>query len=287
MGYLDLLPLDNFLNRLFLPALARCSREQGRLEHDANFARLILFETLSWLAAGVKLGVFPQEPAQALCTQYFPPLNEQYQLFSKDIAYLLPEEESLKVQAVLEAGYLAAPESRNDSPAEEQIASRLQIVLELMANANRDQSLRSMATAILLLDASNWETLRRQITLEAISGCLQGNQNVWMDGNRGFAFTGVFRAIDHIETLIDMLDHNRRPANVDFAAWGLLRETVYRAQRWRFNLRNEAYYERFEALSLKVVQEMDRNYGEAFSLYLPELRRRWGALEGLVAGAGS
>jgi hypothetical protein len=66
-----------------------------------------------------------------------------------------------------------------------------------------------------------------------------------------------------------------------------LREIVYRTQRWRFDLRDERYYARFEILSSQAIQVMDERYAEAFLAYLPELRKRWGALEGLVAGAAS
>lgn len=282
MRYADLLPLDNFLNVLFLPAISRCSREEGLGQHDANFARLILFETLSWLSIGAKVEIFPWNEAQALCRQYFPVLNEQYQLFPSELTYLLSGDQEVNVQTVLEKGTLAAHGSEAELAAGALITSRLQIAMELTANVNCNQSVRSMCTAVLLLDAGGWQRLSGDIAAAAVEASLHGVQNVWIDGNKGFAFSGVFHTIRHIEGLIDLLDYSRRPENIDFPEWALLRGAVYRSQKWRFNLRDERYFERFETLASKLVRAADNSYSEAFSVYIQDLRKRWGALEGLV-----
>ena len=293
MDYRLLLPLDSFLNGFFLPALWRCSRQQGRSEHDANFARLVLFESVAWLSVGAELGIFPPQAAQDLCTQYFPAVNEQYRLYPDEIMYIVRDDQKGYLQSVLEKGRLNLLETYN-SAANDALFSRFEIILDLIANVGANQSIRSMCTAILLFDERTWNLLSSSVSGENLLACIHGTQDVWIDGNRGFAFAGVFRTIQHLENLLDLLDYRHRPAFADFSDWGLLRQTVYAAHRWRFDLQDEAYFQRFVQLASVLIHELDPTDlgfdlvdSRSFLRYIEDLRKRWRSLEGLVANASS
>ena len=294
MDYLNLLALDSFLNTVLLPVLSRCSRQQGRGEHDANSARLVLFESVAWLSVGVEFGIFPADASQALCKQYFPALNEQYRLFPEEFLYIVQEELRDRIQSVFEKGVLTEKVSPNENTDRGNVAGRLEIVLDLVGKVNRDQSIRSMCTSILLLNGTAWKKLGDHVPSDAVFASLSGDHDVWTDGNRGFVFAGVFRVIDHLEALLDLLEYQRRPTSINFAAWGLFRETVYSVHRWRFDLQDETYYEKFAALASTAVRALNSDpehdvgtVANAFHFYLQDLRKRWKALQGLVASASS
>jgi hypothetical protein len=294
MDYRNLLPLDSFLNSVFLPALGRCSRQEGRADYDAILARLILFESVGWLSVGVDFGIFAREMAQALCTQYFPLLYEQYKLFPSDLAYIIRDDQRNRIQSALEKGILAPARPPNGDLRPELISGRLQLILGLVANLNRDQATRSLCDAILLLGNEGWARIAEGAGGDAIVAAIQGRTDVWIDGNRGFVYAGVFNAIRHIEGVLELLDYRQRGESIDLSVWATLRQTVYDVHRWRFDLENERYYERFTQLATGIIRALksETSGGRevdsgAFLDYIGDLKKRWRALEGLVASASS
>ena len=90
---------------------------------------------------------------------------------------------------------------------------------------------------------------------------------MWMDGNSGFAIAGVFRSIRHMEALLELLEYHSRPGRIDFPDWGTLRQAVYATHRWRFDLQQETYYDKFLNLARVLFQAMKSD--AAVSLNLP------------------
>jgi hypothetical protein len=254
----------------------------------------VLFESVAWLSVGVEFGIFPADAAQALCQQYFPALNEQYRLFPKEFLYLVHEEQQDRTQSVFEKGIFREKVLPREITYANRLASRLELVLDLVGKVNRDQPIRSICNSLLLLSDPARTKLADSVSGDSVFASLSGNQDVWTDGNRGFVFAGVFRVIDHLEALLDLLEYQRRPSSVDPPAWGLFRQTVYSVHRWRFDLQDEIYYEKFLALASTAIHalnsEAEHNAGTvagAFLSYIDDLRKRWRALRGLVAGASS
>jgi hypothetical protein len=293
MDYRELLPLDSFLNRVLLPAIEMCSRQEGRSAYDAIMSRLTLFEAAGWLSVGVEFGVFPLAIANAFCAEYFQPMYEQYRLFPSELLYLVPDGHRRRIRPIFEKGVINFVPS--DVPHKECLSAPFEILLDLVGKANQDQSIRSMCTALLLLYDEAWSKVAQGVKTETILASLQGGQDVWVDGNRGFASAGVLHAIRHIESILELLDHKQRPRHIEPLSWTVFRQTVYDVHRWRFSFENKQYDSRFTQLTYGIVRVLNTEVVAGPSInsdglldYIVDLKKRWRALEqGISAKASS
>ena len=281
MRYQELFPVDEYIERLFIPSLDRCSVSSG---NDALTARLMLFEALRWLELGVDLHVFPVSVGRALVKEYHLPLREQYRQFPTELHYLLPEVSQVHLRKMMDNQELSGGYNFEASAS---ISMQFQLLVELVGRFNAHGGATSLSTGFLFLRDSEWtQFISVSVGTDQILPAMSETAHVWFDGHRPYIFAGYFQAIRHFEDMLEALDFKHRPEEVDGSNWAFYRQTIHEIHGWRFDLRRPGYLSRFtdvsRLLGKTIAQELDGNGvaidDSGFIDYLRDLTVRWRGL---------
>lgn len=281
MEYQALLPFDEYLQRLFLPALRECSTSD---HYDAQTTRLVLFETLRWLELGVDLRVFSNDAGRVLISEYNAALAEQYRLYPKEYYYHLPDLTHMHLHKITSSRELSRDRGFE---VPELLSKHFQGLLEMVARINVEQTALSIGTALLFLREAEWkQLLSTPITGERIMDAMSGAQNLWLDGHRAYVFGGFFKNLVHLEEMLECLDYQQRADQLHAGDWSTLRQTVREIHGWRFNFQNGVIRQRFQNLSTFLGEVMTTQLSgigvtidkTGLDHYVNDLMDRWHAL---------
>jgi len=283
MDYLSLLAFDEYLQLAFLPCLQHFSMAKSRNAFSELFSRAALFEVLEWLRFGVELGVYTQESAQKLLQEYRLSLYEQCSLYPQEVEHLLPPDRIAAVRRMIESTDVE-PRLRFEAPSH--LSMTFQMLLDLVARLDADQGARSFLTALIYVTDSSWLALEnRQITGPEIMAALQGDQQLWVDGNRSYVYAGFFRVVQHLEDTLEILDHKHRLASMQ--DWVLFRQSFREIHGWRHNdQKNSAVSNRLMNLTRKLASVMEGEFAAeggsiqagGLAAYVYDLHEKWGGL---------
>jgi len=240
MEYRDLLPFDEYLQRLFLPALSECSNGD---RYDSLLGTALLFEALRWLEVGIDLKVFSISAGKKLIESYRFQLRKQYRLFWSELEYIFPELTRLHIPKIIEAEEFSPGATFENS---QRISKQFEMLLELIARLNANPCAASLSVSLIFLRSPAWETLMAgSVTGRNIMDAMSGSANSWIEGHRGYVLGGCFHAFVHLEDMLDALDYQRRPTGVGAGDWSNLRQAAHEIHGWRFAFHQPEFLRRF------------------------------------------
>jgi hypothetical protein len=281
MEYRDLLPFDEYVQRLFLPALRQCSDTP---RYDSLSAAVALFEALRWLEFGIDGQLFSYSAGQKLIEDYGSRIAEQYRRFPTEFHYVMPELTHIHLRKMIELRELSRG-IRFENPT--RISMHLEMLIEMVATVYANQCATSLNTALVFLRKHEWEhLLSGPIASKNILDSIAGASNPWTDGHRGYVLGGCLQSFAHLENMWDALDYLRRPEEIAANDWATLRQTVYEIHGWRFAFRSAEFLGRFtEVCSVlsEIMADEFANIGvsierDGLKDYLKDIVDRWNGL---------
>jgi hypothetical protein len=281
MDYREQLPFDEYIQRLFLPALNACA---GVERHDGLVARAALFESLRWLELGIEARLFSFSAGKKLLEDYGSEIAAEYRRFPNELHYLLPELTQIHLRKMTENRELSVGARFENSA---RIAKRLAILMERVAVLNADTCSTSLSAALMFLSTAAWERLLAgPITGTRVLDALAGTSDRWADGHRGHALGGCLQAFKHLEGMVEALDYLHRPEGLAADDWATLRQVVFEIHGWRFAFRTLGFLDRFASLCSLLSEIMEVELASigvsvehgGLNRYMKDLVDRWNGL---------
>ena len=238
---------------------------------------------LSFRSPSVELEVFTRESAHRLLTEYRLDLYQQCKLYPPELEYLLPPGRLSDVSRMVE---LTDAEPRLTFEEPYRLSMTFQLLLDLISRTDAEQGPKSFWTALLFVTERSWLALvSRGITGSEIMAAIQGDHQLWVDGNRQFVCAGYFRVIQHLEDTLELLDHKHRHASV--GDWVAFRQASREIHGWRHNNpKNQVVTERLLSLTKSLAAAMKAEFtaqggsieADMLEAYTKDLYDRWDGL---------
>jgi hypothetical protein len=281
MEYQKLLPFDEYLQRLFLPALGDCLRSA---RYEFVPAAAALFEAIRWVELGVDARLFSISAGQALLSEYGAQVAKQFKLFPQEFHYILPELTRTHLAKVVSLGELSVGVGFE---APEWVARRLELVLEIVSDINHRKSARSLSAALIFLKPDEFEALASDQVAEAdVLEATADDTHLRTDGYLADVLAGCIHSMAHIERVLTALDFTSRPESVTLNDWGTLRQAVHDIHGWRFLFQDKEVERRlgilFSRLSGLMAGSLDAIgidiRPDGLAQYLRDIADRWSDL---------